>query len=49
MLTPAEGAEGPTALFRMTCGTTDYPFRADSPEDAAAWVAVLMKRMECCK
>eukprot|EP00629_Pelagomonadales_sp_RCC1024_P002763 CAMPEP_0119274276 /NCGR_PEP_ID=MMETSP1329-20130426/11801_1 /TAXON_ID=114041 /ORGANISM="Genus nov. species nov., Strain RCC1024" /LENGTH=111 /DNA_ID=CAMNT_0007274577 /DNA_START=87 /DNA_END=419 /DNA_ORIENTATION=- len=33
-LTPAEG-ETETALFRMTCGVTDYPFRADSPEEAS--------------
>ena len=29
----------------MTCGVTDYPFRADSPEEASAWVGILTKRM----
>ena len=31
--------------FTMTCGTTDYPFRADEPADAEAWVSVISKRM----
>ncbi|KAJ1453998.1 hypothetical protein M885DRAFT_522469 [Pelagophyceae sp. CCMP2097] len=30
--------------FVMTCGSTDYQFRAESPEDAAAWVKVIAQR-----
>ena len=41
-MTPGDAAG---TSFTMTCGTTDYPFRADEPADAEAWVAVISKRM----
>jgi hypothetical protein len=44
VLTRESGSEAATR-FTMTCGTTDYPFRADTPEEAAAWVAIIQKRM----
>ena len=40
-MTPGDAAG---TSFTMTCGTTDYPFRADEPADAEAWVAVISKR-----
>lgn len=42
-LTAGEKNDG--TCFVMTCGTTDYPFRADSAEEAAAWVSIIEKRM----
>ena len=41
-MTPGDAAG---TSFTMTCGQTDYPFRADEPADAEAWVAVISKRM----
>ena len=41
-MTPGDAAG---TSFTMTCGTTDYPFRADEPADAEARVAVISKRM----
>ena len=41
-MTPGDAAG---TSFTMTCGTTDYPFRADEPADGEAWVAVISKRM----
>ena len=41
-MTPGDAAG---TSFTMTCGTTDYPFRADEPSDAEAWVSVISKRM----
>ena len=42
-LTSGDKSDG--SCFVMTCGATDYPFRADSADDAAAWVAIIEKRM----
>lgn len=43
-LTPADDGQ-PPATFTMTCGATDYPFRADDAAEAATWVAIISKRM----
>ncbi|KAJ8608485.1 hypothetical protein CTAYLR_005718 [Chrysophaeum taylorii] len=37
-------AERPTH-FVMTCGTSSYPFRGETPEDAASWVDTIGKRL----
>lgn len=44
VLTGEKGAEDSTR-FVMTCGATDYPFRADTAEEAAAWVSIIQARM----
>mmetsp|Transcript_29973 Transcript_29973/g.96708 ORF Transcript_29973/g.96708 Transcript_29973/m.96708 type:complete len:136 (+) Transcript_29973:67-474(+) len=31
--------------FVMHCGNSTYPFQGETPEDAAAWVAIIEKRM----
>lgn len=31
--------------FVMTCGTSSYPFRGETAEDAASWVATIQKRL----
>lgn len=31
--------------FVMTCGTSSYPFRGETTDDAASWVATIQKRL----
>jgi len=43
-LTPTKHGDRPTD-FVMTCGGSRYPFRGDTPEDAASWVYTISSRM----
>ena len=44
-LTPGSKFDDEPLDFVMRCGTSTYPFRAESPEDAASWVRNIEKRM----